>query len=92
MRSAHVKPPNPFRRLAATAALALGLLAVTAARADDVAVAVAANFLEPLKALQEGFTAKTGHRLKLSGGSTGESPRRRSRPGSPPARRTRAGP
>ncbi|MGD9538116.1 MAG: molybdate ABC transporter substrate-binding protein [Alphaproteobacteria bacterium] len=54
----------------------LALLAVPvlapAARADDVAVAVAANFLEPLKGLQDGFTKATGHKLKISPGSTGE--------------------
>jgi len=42
------------------------------ASAEDVAVAVAANFLEPVKRIQEPFEKKTGHRLRISGGSTGE--------------------
>ena len=72
MRSAHVGSSGLLPRFAVAAVFALGLLAATASRADGVAVAVAANFLEPMKALQEGFAAKTGHRLKISGGSTGE--------------------
>ena len=72
MRSAYLKPSDLLPRFAAIAVLALGLLAATAAQAGDVAVAVAANFLEPLKALEEGFTAETGHRLRISAGSTGE--------------------
>ena len=42
------------------------------ALAGDVSVAVAANFLETLKALQIGFEQESGHRLTLSAGSTGE--------------------
>jgi molybdate transport system substrate-binding protein len=42
------------------------------AHADDVSVAVAANFLGPIKRLQAPFEQETGHRLLISGGSTGE--------------------
>ena len=42
------------------------------ARADEVAVAVAANFLEPLKAMVEPFAKASGHRLEPRPGSTGE--------------------
>jgi molybdate transport system substrate-binding protein len=41
------------------------------ARADEVAVAVAANFAGPLAKISEGFTAATGHTLKISSGATG---------------------
>ncbi|WP_088278662.1 molybdate ABC transporter substrate-binding protein [Ideonella sp. A 288] len=56
--------------------LPLGLaalaLAAPAARADEVTVAVAANFAGPLGKLGEGFTAATGHTLKVSAGATGK--------------------
>jgi len=53
-------------------ALALLLGVRSPAFAGEASVAVAANFLEPLKALQADFEQGTGHRLKLSAGSTGE--------------------
>lgn len=61
-------------KVALLAALMIGLVALTPrhAHADEVAVAVAANFLEPLKGLQEGFAEATGHQLRISAGSTGE--------------------
>lgn len=59
----------PLLRLAFVAALgALGL----AARAAEVTVAVAANFAGPLARIGEGFTAATGHTLKVSTGATGK--------------------
>lgn len=42
------------------------------ARAGDVLVAVAANFAGPAARIGEGFTAATGHTLKLSAGATGK--------------------
>lgn len=39
---------------------------------DEVAVAVAANFAGPLAKIGEGFTAASGHTLKVSAGSTGK--------------------
>ena len=42
------------------------------ARANEVSVAVAANFAAPLARIGEGFTAATGHTLKVSAGSTGK--------------------
>jgi molybdate transport system substrate-binding protein len=50
---------------------ALGL-AVLAAQAGEVAVAVAANFAGPLAKIGEGFSAVTGHTLKVSAGATGK--------------------
>jgi len=43
-----------------------------AARAGEVAVAVAANFAVPLARLSADFTAATGHVLKVSSGATGK--------------------
>lgn len=55
----------------ATACAALMLL-TAAARADEVTVAVAANFAAPLARIAEGFSAATGHTLKISSGATGK--------------------
>lgn len=52
---------------------ALGLAGHSgAARADDVFVAVAANFTEAAKEIGAAFTEKTGHRAVFSFGSTGQ--------------------
>ena len=42
------------------------------AYADEVLVAVAANFAAPMARLAEPFTAATGHTLKLASGATGK--------------------
>ena len=64
-------PNTPLR--CALPALALALTAVTGpARADDVLVAVAANFAGPLARIAERFTAATGHVVKVSAGPTGK--------------------
>jgi molybdate transport system substrate-binding protein len=53
--------------------IALALAAATlAARAGEVQVAVAANFAGPLARIGEGFTAATGHTMKVSAGATGK--------------------
>lgn len=48
------------------------LLAVGASRADEVQVAVAANFTEPMKRIAAGFEQASGHKAVLSFGSTGK--------------------
>lgn len=58
-----------MRRLAL---FALALSVVTLARAGEVQVAVAANFAGPIAKIGEGFTAATGHTLKVSTGATGK--------------------
>ncbi len=51
----------------------LGLtLTLSAARADDVPVAVAANFSAPMKEIAALFEQETGHRALVSPGSTGK--------------------
>lgn len=47
-------------------------LAGLAARADEVLVAVAANFNAPLSRIAQGFEAATGHKLKAAAASTGK--------------------
>ena len=64
--------PRPSARLARTATLLATALLCSAAQADVVTVAVAANFAGPLARIAEGFTAATGHTLKTSAGSTGK--------------------
>ncbi|MBC7726816.1 MAG: molybdate ABC transporter substrate-binding protein [Microbacteriaceae bacterium] len=44
----------------------------SAAQADAVTVAVAANFAGPMARIAEGFAAASGHTLKVSTGSTGK--------------------
>lgn len=55
-----------------TLAAAALLSATLAAGAAEVSVAVAANFTGPLAKIAEGFTAATGHTLKVSAGATGK--------------------
>lgn len=53
--------------------LLLGLaLVLGAARADEVQVAVAANFAQALKQIAGGFEQATGHRIVAAAGSTGQ--------------------
>ena len=54
------------------AALTLALLAAVAARADDVQVAVAANFTGPMQVIAALFERDTGHKAVLSFGATGK--------------------
>ena len=71
--------PSPLeitrKRLVAALAAALAGLTLGAAApalADDVPVAVAANFTEPAKEIATAFAAKTGHHPVLSFGSSGQ--------------------
>ena len=52
-------------------AIALSMSGATA-RADDVLVAVAANFAGPMAKIAEGFSAATGHTLRVASGATGK--------------------
>jgi len=60
-----------FRSLARIAALVL-TLAATGARADEVQVAVAANFTAPMQKIAALFAQDTGHKAVLAFGSTGK--------------------
>lgn len=52
--------------------LALLLIAATAARADPVQVAVAANFSAPARQIAQDFEKDTGHQAMLAFGATGK--------------------
>ncbi|WAJ37996.1 molybdate ABC transporter substrate-binding protein [Pseudomonas sp. GOM7] len=52
--------------------LGLGLVFVSSASADEVKVAVAANFTAPIQALAPAFEKATGHKLVASFGATGQ--------------------
>ncbi|HEX7927000.1 MAG TPA: molybdate ABC transporter substrate-binding protein, partial [bacterium] len=62
-----------MRRLVALLCSALFLVVYIApsALADEVSVAVAANFAPPLQKIAAEFQAKTGHVVKPSSGATG---------------------
>jgi molybdate transport system substrate-binding protein len=62
----------PPRRSALSLLALLLAGAAFGARAADVHVAVAANFAGPMARIAEAFRAETGHRLKVSAGSTGK--------------------
>lgn len=66
-----MKPSHPFSPFAAAAIAAL-LSFAAAARADEVHVAVAANFTEPAREIAKAFEAATGHKAVLSFGATGQ--------------------
>ncbi len=56
-----------------TRLLALGAaMALNSAYADEVQVAVAANFTAPIQAIAKAFEADTGHKLVAAYGSTGQ--------------------
>lgn len=57
-----------------TQALLAGFVAcmASAARADQVSVAVAANFTEPMKRIAAEFEKSSGHKVSLTFGSTGK--------------------
>jgi molybdate transport system substrate-binding protein len=51
--------------------LALSCLVVRPARAEEITVAVAANFVDTLEKLAVHFEKKSGHKLLISGGASG---------------------
>lgn len=53
-------------------ALILSLLAIATARADEVQVAVAANFTGPMQVISVLFERDTGHKASLAFGATGK--------------------
>lgn len=61
--------PHKLAKLWLPAAL---LLATGLVQADEVSVAVAANFSGPMKRISAEFEKTSGHKVALSFGSTGE--------------------
>lgn len=70
VRTQPARQPRSLRRLLAGLALALGGMA--AAQADEVSVAVAANFIAPMQKIATAFEQATGHKAVLSSGATGK--------------------
>lgn len=64
-------PARPLPVVACLALAAVAGLSPRAVRADDVPVAVAANFAGPMKEIAAAFTAATGHKAVVSTGATG---------------------
>ena len=62
----------PTRSVRLLTVLMLSSLASIQALADDVQVAVAANFTAPIKLIAADFEKETGHKLVLSFGATGK--------------------
>ena len=60
------------RTLLASGLLTLLALVTTATHADEVSVAVAANFTAPMKLIAADFEKETGHKVLASYGSTGK--------------------
>lgn len=64
-----VSRPRVFQRLVTLIALSVAGLN---AHADQVMVAVAANFAAPMKVIAQQFERDTGHQVRMSFGSTGQ--------------------
>ena len=63
---------SSFRRALLLALLIAGAVVTSLGRAGEAQVAVAANFAGPMAKIGEGYTAATGHTLKVSVGATGK--------------------
>lgn len=63
--------PNA-RLLSILSAIGLAFAAASAAHAEQVSVAVAANFTAPMQKIATAFEADTGHKAELSFGATGK--------------------
>lgn len=63
---------SPRRTALRAVAVAAGLFAASLAQADEVLVAVAANFAGPMAKIAEGFAGATGHVARISTGATGK--------------------
>jgi len=61
-----------MNRVCTTVMAVLAALAPLVSNADEVQVAVAANFTAPMRIIAEGFERSTGHKALLSFGSTGK--------------------
>ncbi len=59
-------------RLILHLALVSAILMAEAARAETLSVAVAANFLAPMKRIAEEYERKSGNKAVISHGSTGQ--------------------
>lgn len=63
---------GPLRTALTSVAVVIAAFSMRAAFADDVQVAVAANFTAPIQAIAKEFEADTGHKLVAAYGATGQ--------------------
>ena len=61
-----------MKKLIQLLAISIGLLGFDSAKADEVQVAVAANFSAPIEEIAIAFNKATGHQLKISTGASGK--------------------
>jgi len=66
----HGTSMKPLSRVSSLLAL-LTALAITASHADEIPIAVAANFTAPMKRIAAEFEKETGHKIVASFGATG---------------------
>lgn len=63
---------GPLRATLKSLAVVIAAFSMSAAFADEVQVAVAANFTAPIQAIAKAFEADTGHKLVAAYGATGQ--------------------
>ena len=63
--------PAPFRRCMSLIFLLFAMCFTTSSRADDITLAVAANFISAAKQLAADFEAQSDHQITIAVGSTG---------------------
>ncbi|WP_341538740.1 substrate-binding domain-containing protein, partial [Pseudomonas viridiflava] len=63
---------SPLKNLVKFTAFAAAISSATSALADEVQVAVAANFTAPIQAIAKDFERDTGHKLVVAFSSTAE--------------------
>ena len=70
----HTRRTGQLLRQMATGMIAICLLVAggRTAEAEDIKLAVAANFLKPIRVIAKKFEKETGNRVKISAGSTGK--------------------
>ena len=64
--------PSLFLRLFGWVIISIGALVCATAKAEEVTVAVAANFTAPMQKIAQAFEQDTGHKVLLSFGATGK--------------------
>ena len=69
MNRAMVRKMN--RKMIRAIGVLLGCVSFSCVQADTLRIAVAANFLKPLKTLSEQFEQRTSHRIEPIAGATG---------------------
>ena len=64
--------PSLFLRLIGWVIISIGALVCATAKAEEVTIAVAANFTAPMQKIAQAFEQDTGHKALLAFGATGK--------------------